>query len=61
MSGISDTTGRLYMEARLIPENMQELEAMIRRVVREEVSQFFENEQEQEDVAELSSPFIGQD
>lgn len=37
-----------YYYARLIPENMQALEAMIRRVVAEELAKVFQPEEKQE-------------
>ena len=53
--------GNYYLNARLTPENMQELEAMIRRVVAEELAKMFPPEEEQEQEEEAIRPFIGQD
>ncbi len=50
----------VYPYVCLIPENMQELETMIRRVVHEEVSVFFEEDEEEPENA-TPSPFIGRD
>lgn len=52
----------VYYPVHLTPEQMQALEAMMRRVVAEELAKMFppEEEQEEED-EEAIRPFIGQD
>ena len=59
----TNTSGNFYVKACLSPENMQALEAMIRRVVAEELDKFFpqEEEQEQEEEEIVESPFLGRD
>lgn len=55
--------GTYYLNACLLPNQMQELEAMMRRVVAEELAKMFPPEEEPEidESEEAIRPFIGQD
>jgi len=52
--------GTMIFLAQLSPENMQELEAMIRRVVAEELAKVLPEEDQEEEI-EPESPYIGRD
>lgn len=57
---VNNIASPMYYPVHFTPENMQELEAMIRRVVAEELAKVLPPE-EQEQEEEAIRPFIGQD